>query len=128
MINLLKAGKGILSSGRITGCLWLLIILLGFPLLNTCTSDTDKPTVKLEIRNHLFNPSEVAIPADTEVKLVIYNRDSSPEEFESYLLNRKKVIMGNSKAVIFIGPLPAGEYPFFGEFHPKTAQGKIIAQ
>ena len=42
-----------------------------------------------------------------------------------YELNREKVISGNSQAVIFIGPLPAGEYPFFGEFYPKTAQGKV---
>jgi hypothetical protein len=42
------------------------------------------------------------------------------------VLNREKVIPGNSKAIIFIGPLRQGTYPFFGEFYPKTAQGKII--
>jgi hypothetical protein len=30
--------------------------------------------------------------------------------------------------VIFIGPLKQGEYPFFGEFYPKTAQGKVFAK
>jgi len=60
------------------------------------------------------------------VKLIVYNRDPTPEEFESFELNREKVIMGGAKAVIFIGPLPPGEYPFFGEFHPNTALGKIV--
>jgi hypothetical protein len=86
------------------------------------------PVFEIEIKNHLFIPSEFTIPANTKVKFVVYNRDSTPEEFESYELNREKVIVGNRKAIIFIGPLPAGEYPFFGEFYPETAQGKVIAE
>ena len=86
------------------------------------------PEIEIEIRNHLFEPSEIVLPANTKVKLIVYNRDRTPEEFESYELNREKVIMGQRKAVIFIGPLEPGVYSFFGEFHPKTAQGKIIAK
>lgn len=86
------------------------------------------PVIEIEIRDHLFLPSEVRVPAGQKIKLVVYNRDPTPEEFESYELNREKVIMGSSKAVIFIGPLKPGEYPFFGEFNPKTAQGMVIAE
>ncbi len=86
------------------------------------------PVIELEIKNHLFTPSEIVVPENTKVKLVIHNRDETDEEFESYELNREKVIIGNRKGVIFIGPLPAGEYPFFGEFFPKTAQGKVIVK
>jgi len=86
------------------------------------------PVFEIEIKNHLFIPSEFSIPANTKIKLIVYNRDATPEEFESYELNREKVITGNRKATIFIGPLPAGEYPFFGEFYPETAQGKVIAE
>lgn len=87
-----------------------------------------KPVIEIEIRDHLFWPSEVVVPANTKVKLLVYNRDPTSEEFESYELNREKVIMGNRKAVIFIGPLLPGEYPFFGEFYPETAQGKVIVE
>lgn len=83
------------------------------------------PTIEIEIRDHLFYPEEVVVPANTKVKLLVRNLDPTPEEFESYELNREKVISGNSQAVIFIGPLPPGEYPFFGEFNPKTAQGRV---
>lgn len=86
------------------------------------------PVVEIEIRDHLFYPSEVVVPANTKVKLLVRNLDPTPEEFESYELNREKVISGNSKAVIFIGPLAPGEYPFFGEFYPKTAQGVVRAE
>jgi hypothetical protein len=85
----------------------------------------DVPTFTLEIREHLFYPSILVIPANVKVKLIVFNRDSTPEEFESYELNREKVIMGSAKAIIFVGPLMPGDYPFFGEFNPKTAQGLI---
>jgi hypothetical protein len=97
---------------------------VGFPVVVAAKP----PVVEIEIRDHLFHPSELYIPAKTKVKLIIYNRDPTPEEFESYELNREKVIMGGRKATIFIGPLPVGEYPFFGEFNPRTAQGKVIVE
>lgn len=100
------------------------LLLLGF----SAVLRAGTPVFELEIKQHLFYPAELEIPSQQKVKLLIYNRDPSPEEFESYELNREKVIVGGKKAVIFIGPLEPGEYPFFGEFHPKTAQGKIIAR
>lgn len=88
----------------------------------------DRPVIEVEIKDHLFFPDEVHIPADTKVKLIFKNLDETAEEFESYELNREKVIAGESEAVIFVGPLAPGVYPFFGEFFPKTAQGKIIVE
>ena len=78
------------------------------------------------IRDHLFFPSTIELPAGQKIRLVIINEDSTAEEFESYELNREKVIPGNSRTVVFIGPLTPGEYPFFGEFYPRTARGMII--
>ncbi len=95
-------------------------------LLVATTVFARPPVYTLEIRDHLFYPAELTIPAMTKIRLIILNHDKTPEEFESYELNREKVVLGGSKAVIFIGPLPAGEYPFFGEFNMSTAQGKVI--
>ncbi|MDP1519553.1 cupredoxin domain-containing protein [Porticoccus litoralis] len=104
---------------------------LRFALATLCillaqTSMAGTPVIELRIKDHLFFPETLEIPADTKVKLLVINEDPTPEEFESYELNREKVIPGNRKTVIFIGPLPQGEYPFFGEFYPKTAQGKVV--
>lgn len=87
-----------------------------------------EPEVPLAIRNHQFDPAEVRVPAGVKVKLVVHNQDATPEEFESHELNREKLIAPGSKASIFIGPLKAGRYPFFGEFHEKTARGAVIAE
>ena len=106
----------------------VLRLLTACLLLMPLAAQAKAPVIEIEIRNHLFQPEEVLIPAHTKVKLVVYNRDKTPEEFESYELNREKVIMGGRKANIFIGPLEPGVYPFFGEFNPKTAQGRVVAQ
>ncbi|MFZ5502487.1 MAG: cupredoxin domain-containing protein [Pseudomonadota bacterium] len=82
----------------------------------------------LVIKDHQFEPAELTIPAATKIKLIVENRDATPEEFESYTLNREKIIAGHSKATLFIGPLEPGRYEFFGEFNPESARGVIIAK
>ncbi len=106
--------------------IWLLLIFSA--LAYSPLSKAEILIFKLKIKGHLFFPSELEIPANTKVKLSISNEDNTPEEFESYELNREKVIPGKSKATVFIGPLKPGEYPFFGEFYPKTAQGKVVVK
>lgn len=106
---------------------FILFFLLAF-LGNLSLLFSAVPEFEIEIKTHLFYPSELVIPAGVKIKLIVFNRDETPEEFESYELNREKMIMGRGKAIIFIGPLAPGEYPFFGEFHPKTAKGKIVVK
>jgi len=102
-----------------------LLILL---IISQATAWAKTPVIHINIHNHLFIPSEITIPVNTKVKLVIHNKDHEDEEFESYELNREKIIIGKHKGIIFIGPLPEGNYPFFGEFFPKTAQGMVIVK
>lgn len=88
----------------------------------------DEPTFELTIREHRFQPERLDVPANSRIKLVIENADPTPEEFESDALNREKIIPANSKAIIYIGPLEPGTYPFIGEFHEDTAKGSIVAK
>ncbi len=82
----------------------------------------------LIIQDHRFSPAELVVPAGQKIKLTVENRDPTPEEFESYALNREKVIAGRSSAIVWIGPLAPGRYAFFGDFNQKTAQGVIVAR
>ncbi len=88
----------------------------------------DDAELLLTLHDHRFIPAEVQVPANRKVRLVVENRDPTPEEFDSHALNREKVIPGNSRATIFIGPLSPGRYPFIGEFNATTAQGAVIAR
>jgi len=83
---------------------------------------------QLVIKDHQFNPSTLSIPSGKKVKVVVENQDSTPEEFESHDLDREKIIAGNSKAIIYIGPLDPGNYRFFGEFNPETAKGTLTVE
>jgi len=80
------------------------------------------------IENHRFIPEQLEVSADEKHRLIIINKDATPEEFESYELNREKIVAGHSKIIIFLPPLEAGTYPFFGEFNEATAQGRIIVK
>jgi len=80
------------------------------------------------IKNHVFVPDRIEVSAGQKHRLIVLNHDATPEEFESYELNREKVVAGNSEIVIFLPELETGEYPFFGEFNPGTAQGRIVAK
>jgi Cupredoxin-like domain len=82
----------------------------------------------LTIKDHRFTPGEIKVPANKRVIITVVNDDATPEEFESKALKVEKVIPGKSKAVVRIGPLKTGRYPFVGEYHEDTAKGAVIAE
>lgn len=100
--------------------------LLAVLLSSTPVLAEDSFTVT--IKDHKFSPAELIVPADKKVKLIVDNQDPTPEEFESHDLNREKVVGGNSKITVFLGPLKPGTYKYFGEFNPDTAQGVIVVK
>lgn len=97
-----------------------------WPAMLALPAYADMLVVQLQLKDHLFSPATLYLPAGEKIKLEIHNQDPTPEEFESFSLNREKVILGQSKGVVFIGPLPAGEHPFLGEYHPDSARGVIV--
>jgi plastocyanin len=103
-------------------------LLVASAALGTAPALAADPEFTLVIKDHRFDPSEITVPAGQKVKLIVQNKDATPEEFESKTLKREKVIAGNSSATIMIGPLAPGRYPFYGEYHEKTAQGVVIVK
>jgi len=86
------------------------------------------PEFQLVIKNHAYQPADLKVPADTKFKLIVKNEDATPEEFESTDFNRETVVLPNHTVVIYVGPLHAGTYGFFGDFHRDTAQGRLLVQ
>ena len=103
----------------------ILLLLAFLPPSLSLAADAE---LQLSIRNHQFQPAELHVPAGKRIKLTVVNRDPTPEEFESYELHREKLIPGNTSGTVYIGPLAPGRYPFFGDFHPKTTTGVVIAE
>jgi plastocyanin len=102
-------------------------ILLAFTVWAS-DARADDPQFKLTIKDHQFSPAELQVPANTKVRLVVRNEDPTPEEFESTELHREKVVPPGQEIVVIVGPLDAGTYGFFGDFHKESAQGKLIAK
>ena len=104
----------------------LIIGLLIFVHASQAAETNDVYTIA--ISDHHFSPQELVVPAHQKIKLIVENRDPTAEEFESYDLNREKIVGGKSSITLHIGPLKPGTYKYFGEFHQNTAQGTIVAQ
>jgi hypothetical protein len=83
---------------------------------------------ELAIRDHVFEPAELHVPANTPVTLRIRNLDGQAEEFDSQALKVEKVISGSGEGIVRLRPLAPGRYNFVGEYHEKTAHGTIVAE
>ena len=86
------------------------------------------PEHALAIEQHKFSPEELKVKAGQAFVLVITNKDTTPEEFESKELRVEKIIPANKTLKLRMPALKAGTYKFFGEYHEATAQGRIVAE
>ena len=108
----------------------ILVVVLASALItsNVYAADAAAPAdITITIKDKAFVPDSINVPADTKVKLIVKNTDTVPAEFESHDLKREKVIAGGKEATIVIGPLKAGTYTFFNEFHEES-KGTVIVK
>lgn len=88
----------------------------------------DLKEYQLILKDHAYQPSELKVPAGVKFKITVRNEDATPEEFESTDFNREKIIPPHTSVTVYVGPLNAGSYGFFGDFHQHTAKGRLIAE
>lgn len=105
-----------------------LALLTGLLLAAMSAQAQDLPTVNLLIRNGRFVPSTLEVPANTKFRLLIKNEGPGAEEFESTDLRKEKVLGPGATSFLIFQPLKPGSYKFFGDFHPDTAQGQMVAK
>jgi Cupredoxin-like domain len=79
-------------------------------------------------KDHKVIPDKLTLPAGKKFKFIIKNEDDAAEEFESVRLNREKVVAAHGQIILLVGPLSAGTYDYFGDFHPDTAQGLLTIE
>lgn len=83
-------------------------------------------TYKLSIRNHMFEPTQMEVPAGKKFVLHVLNHDDVVEEFESPDLGVERILPAQGDTKIMMGPLKSGVYPFIGSFFPETAIGILV--
>ena len=105
------------------------VLALGLGLLSaTAIPAEELLTFKLVAREGRFQPDTIEVPAGRRFRLEISNQNAGPEEFESRELRKELVLAPGVTRTVVFAPLKPGSYPFFGEFHPQTAKGRIIAK
>jgi hypothetical protein len=109
---------------------WLLsgaMLCLVLSAIITSAADTP-PEVALVLEQHRFSPEELRVKANAPFILVITNKDKEEEEFEMASLRIEKIVPGGKTLPLKMPALKPGTYQFIGDFHEKTAKGRIIAE
>ena len=101
-----------------------MISILLFYTVSQFALASDK-SVEVVIQDGRFQPSLIELKSTDNITLNLTNKGLDAEEFESTQLNKEKMILPGKTVKIKIGTLRPGEYKFFGEFHPTTAQGLL---
>ena len=103
-------------------------ILVAALLTSLTALGADDQSFELSLQEHKFTPQELTIPADKRVKLTIKNLDATAAEFESHSFKAEKVVPAGGVVSLYIGPLKAGTYGFFDDFHEDQTKGTLIAK
>ena len=109
---------------------WLLsMVILSMAVSAAVASAADAPPeLALTLDQHRFSPEELRVKANAPFILVITNKDTEDEEFELSSLRIEKVIAGGKTLRLKMPALKPGTYEFIGDFHEKTAKGRIVAE
>lgn len=97
------------------------VLCLAFSAMAVPALAFAEPSYDLEIHQQSFVPVTLAVPTGTRIKIRVRNTRSLPSEFESFDLNREKVVPPGATITVWIGPLSAGKYKFFDDFNPGVA-------
>lgn len=87
----------------------------------------DTAPVEIHIKAQAFAPADIQVAAGQKIELHIVNDDALPAEFESTDLSREIVVPAHKDVKVYIGPLDAGRYRFFNDFHQES-EGFVVAK
>ena len=111
--------------------LYLAISVLAAAMLITPSlgrTDSEQTPPEIRFENHQFKPTTLSIPAGQKLTLKVINASNETIEFESFKLNREKVVSPGQTITVSLPALSAGNYDFYDDFHQDVPQGSIVAK
>jgi hypothetical protein len=96
------------------------------PALAAAASNTDAPA--LSFHDGRFEPATLTVPANAPVALHVTNLSGETIEFESFKLNRERVIGPGGTITVQLPALSPGSYDFYDDFHQDVPEGSIVAK
>jgi plastocyanin len=91
--------------------------LLLLVLVASAAPAADATTVTLVVEEGGFSPAEVQAPAGARLRLEVTNHTAAAMEFESFDLNRERVVQPGQVVAVYLSGLAPGRYEFFDDFH-----------
>lgn len=119
-------GKARCRTGLGIAGTWLLLI--GCVCLAASLRAADLLEVKLDMRDGVFLPQNIVVPAGVRIKITLRNVGKTAAEFESIALRKEKVLAPGAQSFVVLAPLRPGAYPFFDDFHLNMPPGVIVAR
>jgi len=101
----------------------LVTILFSAPLARG-----DDTVIELRFENRRFTPQIITVPANQPLTIKVTNASKEAIEFESFKLNREKVVGPGETIIVRIPALHPGTYDFYDDFHQDVPEGSIIAK
>ena len=83
---------------------------------------------EIRFSDHHFSPQTLAVHAGQPLQIKVVNSSRERIEFESFSLNREKVIEPGESVTVRLPALRAGRYDFFDDFHSDVPEGAIVAE
>lgn len=102
-------------------CRLIVVVAFAFP---PCVR-ADDLVVELRFENLRFSPQTISVPANQPFRIRLFNASKEAIEFESFKLNREKVVGRGETVTIFLPALKPGRYDFYDDFHQDVPQGTI---
>ena len=96
------------------------------PLTSVASAEEKVPQISFA-KDH-FEPASLEVAAGTPIKLTVMNQGASAIEFESFGLNRERVVQPGQTITVQLPKLDPGQYHFFDDFHHDVPQGTITAK
>jgi hypothetical protein len=106
----------------------LLFIGLTISIQADSSSNLPATTPEIDFANHRFSPQTLVVPAGQPLQIKVVNSSREKIEFESFSLNREKVIGPGESITVRLPALRAGRYDFFDDFHQDVMEGTIRAE
>jgi len=103
-------------------------LLFLFAIALASRTRADDAVVELRFENHRFIPQTITVPANQPLKIKITNASKKAIEFESFKLNREKVVGPGESVIVVLPALRPGSYDFYDDFHQDVPEGTITAK
>jgi plastocyanin len=107
--------------------LFVASVLSSISLGQTHLLASDKP-LEIDLSDHKFSPQTLIVPAGEPLQIKVANLSKETIEFESFSLNREKVVEPGKSITVHLPALKPGSYDFFDDFHQDVPEGAIVAK